>query len=341
VAQVAKLPFIDSFDHYNSEGLKWSSAGVGSGIDLSGTASRTGIGCCLLGGVDGPSVILPNVTRLIVGTAFFPDGPAGDPKSQMLIFTEVTTNSVQLLVGVLPTNAIALYTNSINKLLGQSAAGVISPKAYNYVEVDSEFSSDASIVVRVNGTQVLRLDHVNNIEPHSLPVCNAFQLKGYGVVTVSRHDDVYVLPDPGLSVPVGSGFLGPIRIYAQVPFANGAPVDWVPLRNQNWQEVGVIPPDGAVDNVTSSTVGAVDQYQYDPIGVPIGSQVKLVQHSLDLDLDDGSRTVASDVGGVVAPADTLFLAPTIFTTPYLTNPLTGVPWELADFPAAFGPKIVS
>ncbi len=338
---VVTLPFCDSFDHYDVESLKWTAGNANSNIDLNGLKSRTGIGCLLFaGGAFGPQLEIPQLARVVAGTAFFPSGISAVPKSNIMWFWDTNNGVQQVRVCGLPNMAVAIFTQNdpFPTLLGQSAAGVLDPNSYNYVEVDATISHAATVIVRVNNVVVLTLSGVNTQGPGSNPYVDLWQLMG-GFGLESRHDDVYLI-NPGVTA-VGSAFLGPVKVYAAVPFDNGA-VGWTPLANTNWQEVSEIPPDGDTSYNFSGNIGDVDQYLYNATGVPPNSQVFFVQHTLDMKVDSGARTVASDAAGNVSPGFALTSGYVMYKTPYPTNPATGLPWNPnTDFPAAFGPKVTA
>ncbi len=338
---VAVLPFCDSFDHYNVQSDKWNVGSAQATIDLTGAFSRTGVGCLLIpSGDTGPQLTIPQLARVVAGTAFFPNGFASVPKSNIMWFIDSFTGNSQIRVCALPNMAIAIFNGNdpFPVLLGNSAAGVLDANSYNYVEVDGQISASATVIVRVNGVVVLTLNAVRTQVIGSNPFADLWLLKGFGGAATSRHDDVYILsPVAGL----GLAFLGGVKIYAQTPFANGAPVAWTPLAATNFTEVSEIPPDGDTSYNFDGNIGDVDQYQYNLTGVPAGSQIQFVQHTMDMKVDSGARTVASDVGGVVATGNPLTSGYVMYKTPYLVNPLTTLPWVGADFPASFGPKVTA
>src|SRR6185295_1061163 len=156
----------DSFDHYDQQGDKWDVAGPNSSINLSGTASRTGIGALLFAsGVEGPKINFAAgiLSRVVAGTAFYPDGAGGVPKSNIMMLWDSTTNNQQVRVCALATNAIIIFSGNdpFPAQLGQSAPGVLAANSYNYIEVDATISHSATVIVRVNGVVVLTLTGVD------------------------------------------------------------------------------------------------------------------------------------------------------------------------------------
>jgi hypothetical protein len=152
-------------------------------------------------------------------------------------------------------------------------------------------------------------------------------------------DDFYICDNSGSR---NNGFLGPIRIYAEVPVANGSPLQWTPSAGQNYAIVAAIPPN-TLQNVSSSTVGQTDQYVYHDSDIPVGSLVFGVQHVICAQLGGaGARSIASDVNGNIGSSNALSSSEHMITAPYDTNPATGNQWSLSDFPGTeFGPTVTA
>jgi hypothetical protein len=80
----ATLPFFDSFDHYNIQADKWTAGSAEASIDISNTLARTGIGCLTLtSGSNGPTLVYPAQTRVVIGSAFYPAGAASVPGARV------------------------------------------------------------------------------------------------------------------------------------------------------------------------------------------------------------------------------------------------------------------
>lgn len=355
MASTRSLVFCDSFDHYDTLTQKYS--GGSGGIDLSGTLSRTGIGCLVLSGPIGPTVSVPPVrgatTGYMVGTAFYQVGTEDSVSAGVVLFYDVDPGG-----GGDITN---LFRVGVNASLGLtcidvtaapvaiSAPNIVVANAYNIIEVKCFFvaAGGGFAFVHLNGHLVTwptgGLTGLTTLDPSRSSTggeCNNIQLGGPGAPAGGRHDDFTVYTSTATD---DSDFLGAVKIYALVPQANGTPLNWVPASGTNFSEVNQIPPPGtATASVSSAVVGDVDQYVYNPGATPVppGLIVFGAQHSLLTKVTSGSATVASSVGGVVAGGIGIgasdHFAPIV---PYDNNPATSAPWSLLDFPGTqIGPK---
>jgi hypothetical protein len=145
----------------------------------------------------------------------------------------------------------------------------------------------------------------------------------------SQHDDVYLL-DP--TVSPNTTFLGPVRIYAAVPFNDTSVDQWTPASGTpHYPMVDSIPPNFS-DYVYSNTVGQVDEYFTAPTGVPPSVAVLAVGHRMMAALDSaGARSIASSVNEITGPVSTaLGTSPHVVLQPYDVDPVTGLPWLLAN-----------
>jgi hypothetical protein len=229
-----------------------------------------------------------------------------------------------------------------NGTLGTSAPGIITFNTYNQVALQCTVALAGTVKVWCNGVLVLNLVGVDTRNAHNFArtYIDAVQLMAPGGTPTCFHDDVFVLD---CTVAPNNSFPGGFpRIYAAAPFADGAPIQWTPLGGgTHFSEVDEIPPDGDTSYVSSATVGQRDQYQYNATGVPASAQILAVQHNLDMKVDSGARTVASAANGIAATGDAITANYHDYTTPWDTNPATGLQWQGADFPAQFGPEVTA
>jgi hypothetical protein len=318
------LIFADSYDHYTNLAQKWSSVGFAS-IERTGNA-RTGPGNLIVTGSFGPTKAFTQRNTVILGTAFWPvTGAAHICEFHALSFT-----LYQLQFDCLADQSVGVYRyDGFNNLIGQSAPNVFSISGYNYVEIEVFFSlTVGTVVVRVNGAVVLSLSGIRTVSSAGHVGCNGIQLMGGG--TFSRHDDTYMCD----TVAPNGSFLGAVQIYAEVPNADAAPLQWTPsVAGDHFPLVNSIPPD-VTKYVQSNTVGQIDEYSHPVTGIPPTSFVLAVQHSLDAQLDSaGSHSIASTVNEVAAGAGTpLSVTNVMVVTPFDVDPVTGLPWVLSDIP---------
>jgi hypothetical protein len=344
------LVFCDSFDHYDDLSLKWTTSGSND-IDLTGTLSRTGIGCCVLTNAFGPVLSVPPLSGVsagsgyIVGTAFYQLGDGSTGVAIAFIDIDNVLHDITFLwqMGVnasLGLTCIDAFNQSPPQFT--SAPNILVPNSYNYLEAKVFFAKGTgSAVMRVNGQVVLNLQNINTLDPSRSSTggeCNNIRLGGVGSGGGTRHDDVYVCNTAGSQ---NNDFLGAVNIYAVVPSANSTPLQWTPLSGTNFSEVNEIPPDGDTSYVFSSTPGNVDEYIYPVIAdLPPLREVFGVQHSLCSTVPSGSASIASAVNGIAASG---FGVGSIYhyvpIQPYDFNPNTGIEWKLTDFPGTtLGPK---
>jgi hypothetical protein len=227
---------------------------------------------------------------------------------------------------------------------GKSAPGICNLSGYNYIEVHVVCSllAAGSVTIRVNG---LTAYSVSGVRTQGYFIGSAFvdgvELVGSNTSTV-RHDDFYIV-DP--SAGPNNSFLGAVRIYACLPFADSAPLQWsASIGTAHFPLVNSVPPDLS-KWVQSNVVGQQDQYRHDTSAIPTTVNILGVQHCLESLLDaPGSRSVASVVNGIVAgSAGSLSTSARQYMQEYDLDPVTGLPWLLADLAASrqFGPAVTA
>jgi len=338
------LIFADSFDYYTVVGSKWITGN--GGIDLSGTQSRTGPGCMLIPsgiGDTGPYIAFPAIGEIIVGGAIYPDGVCEPFRLLNIAGAGLYIENIRISVQADMSVGWDRGGPGGYFLMGQSVPNVCIQNAYNYIEARVLFSTTntGTVEIRVNGLTVFSVTGVKTTGLYvGTAFCDAVQLGGGAGTIVTRHDDFYVL-DP--SAPPNDSFLGPVRIYACLPWQDSAPLDWTPsVAGAHFPLVNSIPPN-LTKWVESNTVGQQDQYRHDTSAIPPTIQVLGVQHCLLAALDaPGARGIASVVDGIVGPnTAALSTSPAQYRTEYDVDPVTGVAWTLPliTSPRVFGPAV--
>lgn len=334
------LIFCDSWDHYTNILDKWSTAGVDCNIRNPSAFARTGPGMLQINsGSFGPTKKnLPHFTHWIAGIAIQVDTPGAGFNVMEFSQSDTFLGASNVRTTINPDGSVSAVRG--NTILGTSLTQPFQNNTYNYVETDAvtAVAPNGRVTIRVNGAVALQLNGINTVADPVFPYNNEFKINGPGGLPRCFIDDVYLLDG---ATPPNNNFLGPIRIYAVLPDANGAPVQWTPLAGTNFSEVNEVPPDGDASYVFSGNVGDLDQYVYHVGAIPPALVVFGLQHNLVSKLDAaGARLIASTVAGIPGPDIALTGGYLDHTTPYDTNPATGLPWELTDFPATFlGPKV--
>ena len=331
------LLFCDGFDNYLLQTNLWDFAGTDCEIRLNTGEARTGIGCIRFNSAAfGPRRSLGHMTHLLGCVAWNSSGPGECMRFNTVV--SGVTNGPCVKVAINADRSISFFPQ-VGPPLGTTAIGIVAFNTYNSIAVEVEnFTTNTGIITCwVNGVQVFHASGLHTVGDPTVPFCNEWQIMGPGGLPNCFADDVYLLD---CTTAPNNAFLGALRLYALPPTANVS-VSWIPLSGTNWSQVNEVPPDGDASYVSSGNVGDVDQYSYPLTGPPVGSTLLFVQHELDMQVDTGSRSVASDVGGVVSAGIALSNGYHIYPFPYDTNPATGVAFAAADFPLAAGPKVTA
>ncbi len=341
------LLFMDSFDQGIPLSEKWDAVGPDNALRNNGTA-RTGLyNLQINSGAFGPSKVVAQTSEMLAACAWFSTDPGdiinignegigGGGISQQGVCVEATCNgdgSVTVRRGQSAGGAV----------IGTSASLLMTFGTYNYVALQAEISASARVRLYINGVLAVDVSGADTRNMHNPArlYADTVELMGPGGIPGACYiDDVFILDctvAPNDAYPGGAP-----RIYAVAPFADGAPIAWTPLTGpDHYTEVDEIPPDDLTSYVFSQAVGAVDQYQYDLGTVPAGATVVGAQHNLVMNLDVGAVQVGSNVGGVSSAGVPLTTAFKNYPFPYDVNPLTGIAWVAADFPAEFGPEVTA
>jgi hypothetical protein len=329
--------FADSWDHYSSITSAWDFGGTDCKIDLTGTVSRTGIGCLIItSAAFGPThnLAVPS-NKVIVGTAYYSNSVS---EQVVIFFLDDQTGAQVVWIEVLADGALRVLTNNspFQTVLGTSDPAKFQFSTYNYIEAKVNTTGvpgTASVVVHCNGHEVLNLTGLTL----AAGTVRQVQLMAAGGIPDARHDDTYIID---WTLGPNSDFLGPVNLYTAVPDADVS-VSWTPSAGSNFQNVDEIPPNGDTDYNSSSTIGQSDLYRHPLTAVPANSTVFALVHRLDLKVDSGARTVNSDVFGSTGGAAVLTSGYKIYTFPLDINPNTGLTWAVSDFPVSAGPIVTA
>jgi hypothetical protein len=339
------LLFCDSFDTYTNLSSKWDSTFNGY-ITVLGHA-RTGVGCVEIdSGYYGPGKTVKATQDILVAGAWQHGGPGGVMTVGNAGGASKDTNCCVSVELQSDGSLVANGTGPEPNFSVSTASGVVRFGVYNHIALRAFIAAAPNGRVRIWVNGVLALDAMgldtrNRWQQPGSLFANAFALNGSGGSAYTTYiDDVYCLD---CTVAPNNAFLGPIRIYAAVPNADGV-VQWAPsIGGSNFANVDSIPPNENTEYNSSATVGQADQYSHPlPGGVPSNSQLFGLQHSQDLEVDTGARSVTSDIAGALnGSAVALPSGYQIFSWPYDVDPVTGLSWVAADFPLLAGPAVTA
>lgn len=347
----------DTFDNYTDLSLFYVDPGSGAGIDLTGTKSRTGLGCLVLSQAFGPvravAPIRGNGLSYMQGTAYWQPGAEDSVGAGVIAFIDVDpggSGDITFLLRVGVNASLGITVQDITGVVAISAPNLVVANSYNYIEIKCFFvaAGGGSAFVRLNGQTLTwatgGLTGITTLDPSRSSTggeCNQIRYGGPGGAANARHDDPYLYTSDQHN---DSDFLGAVKNYAILPNANSLPLQWTPLAGTNFSEVNQVPPPGDASYVDTGTVGNTDQYVYDVSPVPPGLIVFGAVHLLDGKQASGSGSIGSSVNGIAAAGVPLG-ANYHFNVqqPYDTNPHTGLPWELTDFTSGtvIGPRLTA
>jgi len=211
---------------------------------------------------------------------------------------------------------------------------------------EARFSTDGDLLLMIDGEEVLNasgldLDHHGGGYPYVYLghiggkgwFGGLFGLRGMFPSWQYEYDDFYIGNVDGQGL---TDLAGDVRVATLRPAGAGAFAEWMPFPSvtPNWATVNDIAQDDDLTNVSSNTVGAVDTYVIEALTTP--GSILSVQYTLRarryhaevseiapiLRAPDGVTAVGSSV---VTPSEWQNVS-----IPYDRNPMTGLPWQLAD-----------
>lgn len=328
------LLFCDGWDEYNGIADKYT--GVGSPtagtIDLTGTKSRTGLGCYVSQTPFGPYQSFTPKTDLIVGIAIAPSDP---PQGDVFVITSggigTVSSTTQIKVALNSDGSATVKTGNdpFPSILGTTAPNLVFSGVYAYIELQAICGSVAgSFTLRINGATVLVKTNVNT-NPAGSGTFDTVGVRGPGGGLTAEFDDFYICDTSGSH---NNSLLGAIRVYTALPTSDNSPLQWTPSTGvAHFSLVNGVPAESQTTDVQTGAAGNTDQYLYNLTNIPAGVSILGVQHGLYAELDAaGSGSIGSAVGGSVAGNTAITTTPHIYTFPYDTDPATGLPWVMAN-----------
>ena len=260
-----------------------------------------------------------------------------------------TGHRLNLGFRVLEGNYVGLYTGDDGNTwtaheVARTPYPVIRDNVWMFFE--AKFSTDGDMVMRIDGEEVwnetgLELNHHGAGYPYAylghiggkgwFP--GLFGFRGMFPSWRYDYDDFYIASNDGQGL---TDLVGDVRVATVRPSAPGAFTEWLPFPpdTPNWATVNDVVYDDDATNVAATVVGATDTYVLEAITNP-GSilavqytfrarrfQTDVSQIAPIMRLPSGATGIAD---ALEVPADWNSVSLT-----YDSNPVTGLPWQLAD-----------
>lgn len=344
---------IRSYDGLTDANLAANHTSASGGAFVSAVNPRTGAKCLSLG--SGLETVRHNGNTPLDATPFpnhaahilaFALRPGVLPAGTTVIAKIVDGTVVQGTLVLDSTGALRVYRGDSAALLGSSAAGLIPPALYSFIEwryiVDAA-AGDSK--VRITGIERIILSGVNT-KAGANSYANGYSLHGSTIDL--RYDDLYFLDGtasaPG---PINNNFLGDCRALLLLAASDGTTNNWTPSSGANrFSRVNEVPHDGDASYVSSANAGDIQLFHMSTLaslsGQVYGVKVSAVVRKDDVD----ARTVAITCRpGAVNSFGTAAPVPTTYgyvqqVLNYDPEGLTG--WTaLAVNTAQFGIKLVT
>lgn len=228
---------------------------------------------------------------------------------------------------------IDVFRFAVGTIIASTAAGVLPAGAWSYVEVKAtSHASTGTVVVRVNGIQVLSLTGQNT----GGTLINNFMVGHVNNTLLGNaYDDVYIADTTG---SVNNDFIGDVIVEHLRPVADDT-AQWLGSDGNSTNNYDLVDEAGAfnsADYVASATVGQRDLYTIGASSKPSAAAVAgVIAVAVAMKTDAGARGVKLDLkegsGGTVRSSAELGL-PTTFgeISAVFDRKADGSAWTVAD-----------
>ncbi|MET0786106.1 MAG: hypothetical protein ABWX90_04135 [Candidatus Saccharimonadales bacterium] len=319
------LIFCDGFEDGTTAWTLTNSMAVGTGRFGSGIVAGLTTSYALGG-------FPPTTGPIIAGCAFKSTAAA----SAIMGFTGPSNVSHVLLTRGAGGELIA-YRTASGSVIGSSAAGVLPAGAWSYIEAKVTIhDSTGSLIVRVNGIEVLNLINVDTKDTQTVTDSLRFGSSTFSTTVIGASwDDVYIADNTG---SFNNDFLGELTVEHLRPAADDT-VQWVGSDGNSTDNYALVDEAGVYvpsDYVESSTVGQRDLYTVTPSTRSVSAPVLAVMPvAVALKTEAGTRTLKLDIkegsGGTVRSSSGLGI-PSSFgeVRAVFDRKNDGTQWTVAD-----------
>jgi len=273
---------------------------------------------------------------LILGFAFKPLAYASNTPAYPILQFEDAAAAVQVVIHRTAANGLEVRASSAGTLLAASADSVITTDAYQYVEIKVVCDSSGSVIIRIDGTEVINEVGIDTQTANAggMQIIH-FRAYNSGVSAYSYIDDLVVMDATGSTF---NDFLGDVQVAGHMPTADGTHSDWTSTEANHYDAVNDVGAAFDDDYIESSTESQKDSFSITPSGTAPGIlAVEVAGHGLNTGAGTAKVTPFVIIGGVTYSGSELTLpAGTSGKVSYVweKNPATAGIWSRAVLAAA-------
>ena len=347
----------DGFDHYASQVDLQSRVGVLQWGDISANSvtfvtGRGGYGfCAYIQPAEGGSIFggsfNHNYASGVVGQALDVTPISGNAYLDFMLMDYVAGAPQITLRVFLVSGTVIAYLGDPNigtpSVITSSPPNACNPYVWQRYELKGVISTVGSFDFHVNGSSVLSASGVTTQSTDNAWF-NGSRLRA-GFVGGLGGPDIYVDDYTFNDLTTGPGtypcnnFLGDVAVRTLKTTANSS-VQWTPLANQNWQEVGETQFDGDASYNYATTVGNADLFTFASLptttSVVFGVQVTGAYRKLDASAQTIKQNIKSGTTESSGATLSLSLNYCYYTDPFVLDPNTSATWAPTAVNAALG-----
>jgi hypothetical protein len=289
-------------------------------------------------------IYVPPLTEAIVGFAIKPRLTYLQDANVLGFYTG-TVEEYQIQLRVVGNRHLVCYNDAFNRRNATTAMNVLRPDRWSYVEIRMVMSQTVGEVeIYVNGIQVVNATNIDTLGDSGATFFDTIRFQGNDATSdtdVSEQwliDDIYVADTSG---SVNNTFLGPLKVEALFPTAEGSTIDFTPNAGaDNSANVDDNPKDDDTTyNSSTDTASNKDLFTTSNltvinegiVGVQITNQALSASGfpvGLQSIVFEGTTQGTGDV--IEVSSDTKYLSVQYI---FETNPDTASPWSTSEVDA--------
>lgn len=239
-------------------------------------------------------------STMILGFAFLANTTAGaTPTSQNPLWSFGKSTAVsgrQVCIFRTVNNALEVREPDGVTVLATSADGVITPGTYQYIEIKIVCDAAGSVVVKVDGVEVINQGSINTQDTGSGGI-QYIDFRNYvAAATPSYYDDLVIMDGTGSTF---NDFIGDVQVAGHLPDADGSHTDWTSTEADQHSAVDDVAAAFDDEYIESATEGHKDSFTITPTGTTPGIlAVEVVAHGYNTGGGTAKITPFVIIGGV-------------------------------------------